>query len=704
MKDFGIIQSRMEKTRDSLRKVITNIDLEIKVARGKSDIFFSEINKWSAKITKIQEAPLEIKQVMMNDYERTNFGTIKARVDRCMTCHLGWREGEVMADAPQPFTSHPFPELLEKHNPEIFGCTTCHQGQGPALDAGFAHSKHAAKDADPYFEKHLLENNEVYASCQSCHSNEVYLKNAKPFNKSRQLLIEQGCFGCHEVKGYNDMMKIGPELNQLSAKTTPEWLFRWVRNPKDYNPHTRMPNFKFSADSAEAITAYLMDLSKENTFQTAKNAFVGGSAERGKQVVNEVGCKGCHVIDNDERVRTMRGTSYDIAPELTRIGSKTNPDWLYDWVRNPKHFQSDTRMPNLRLTDTEAKDVVAYLMTMKDDRRFEEHQLDLSSAEKIKFGEKLVREYGCHGCHAIRGMEKEGKVSVSLSNFGRKRVDELDFGDTHVHHSWDEWVFGKIHDARQYTTERITSKMPVFSLADSEIVSLRTLLRGMSKDTAEAEYNERVTPQLLQIQAGRKFTIQYNCIGCHNLEDNGGYVKALFEDAGFAPPPITGEGAKVQELWLHSFLTSPTPIRPWLKLRMPTFGFSDTAINTVTKYFLGVSKKEMEVHDYTAVKPNPELLPTGKILFELNQCLSCHYTGTIPAGKEPSDLAPNLSLAHNRLKPEWVIDWLSDPEKIQQGTRMPQFFPDGQAIYTEYLNGDALKQKMAIRDCLDVWK
>jgi len=705
---YGEIASRMEQHRNSLRTYITAMDLEVKSARAKYELFFADINKWNEKIERVSDAPLEIKQVILNDYERTNFGTIKARIDRCQTCHLGWREYEAMNDIPQPFTAHPFPELLKKHNPEVVGCTSCHNGQGPALETGFAHSKHGDSNGDHYWEKPLLHGKETYASCNTCHTTQLQLTNAEYFNKGRQLILEAGCFGCHEIKTYADVPKIGPELNQLSAKTTPEWLFRWVRNPKDYNPHTRMPNFKFGNDSAEAIAAFLWNVSNDVSFQNNENV-QGGNLERGKQLVDEVGCKGCHVIDGDERVRNARGKSYDIAPELSRIGSKTSPEWLYEWIRNPKKFRADAQMPNLRLTEREAKDIVAYLQTLKDDRQFEHHPLDFSSKGKIQFGEKLVREYGCHGCHSIRGMENEGRVSVSLSNFGRKRVDELDFGDTkftHHEQTWDLWVEGKLKNARMYTTERIISKMPVFAFADSEIVMIRSQLRGLVKDTAEAPYQELNIARVQALQAGRKLTTKYNCIGCHKLEEQGGYIKALFEDEGMAPPPITGEGAKVQEMWLYQFFNNPSSIRPWLKLRMPTFELSEAEVNTITKYFLALSKKELEVRDYTSLQLSQELLPAGKSLFTDNQCLSCHTTSsTIPEGKSPGDLAPNLALAHERLKPEWIIEWLKNPEAIQPGTRMPQFFPfdeqgNPSAIYTEYLDGDAQKQMQAIRDYL----
>ena len=61
---------------------------------------------------------------------------------------------------------------------------------------------------------------------------------------------------------------------------------------------------------------------------------------------------------------------------------------------------------------------------------------DITSEENIAEGAKLIREYGCFGCHEIKGMENVGKVSVNLSDFGRKVVDQMDFGDTKVHHTW----------------------------------------------------------------------------------------------------------------------------------------------------------------------------------------------------------------------------------------------------------------------------
>lgn len=707
---------------DDLNKKIAEVDITVNKYKDVVDSLtaaktkmFAKANALGLKLERARQLPVQIKQVVLTDFEFTPFNEIKGRVDRCQTCHSGWADDQ-MADVPQPFKKHPMPELLAKHNPESFGCTPCHRGQGPALTAGFAHG-----DEDHYWETPLLRGNDVYASCNSCHTNETALKSAKPYVRAKQIMFDSGCYGCHEIKGFIDLPKIGPQLNSLPAKTQPEWIFRWVKNPKDYNPHTRMPNFKFDDEQAGAITAYLMKIGKESPFQFAKarGAYAGGNATTGKQLFETVGCQACHTVGDNHVVRDSRGTSYDIAPELTRVGSKVNADWMFDWIRNPRHFNPETRMPSLRLTDDEARHIVAYLMIQKDARELPAANLDLNNPDKIARGDKLIREYGCSGCHAIKGMESEGKVSVSLSDFGRKKVEQMDFGDTKeiphnaaedyiensdgtisVKHTWAGWVHGKLKNARRYATERIAQKMPLFAFNDEEVSLLRMLLLSMTKDTPLPAYQRTFDRRQQEIETGRRITMQYNCIQCHSVEDRGGYMLAKYEEAAMGPPLLPeSQGAKVQEPWLYGFLHNPSTIRPWLQIRMPTFNLTDDEISKVNKYFLGMSKQEFAFRDYAATPVDEKYLAPGKKLFETYQCAKCHPTGAVKVGGavSASDLAPNLTMASSRLKPEWIIDWLHDPSKLQPGTRMPTFFFEGKAPDETVFNGNADEQIKALK-------
>ena len=656
---------------------------------------FSEPQKLADKSEHMKASPIEVRQTVINDFEKTNFGDLKARVDRCVTCHVGYND-PIFADALEPFKTHPMPELLSLHNPEKFGCTPCHRGQGPALTKGDAHG-----DADPYWEFPILKGKDVYAGCNSCHASEVVVKFAPRLTRAKQLLMESGCFACHDIKNYTDLPKIGPDLNDLTVKARPEWVYRWVKNPKEYTPNTRMPNFRLSEDEAEAVTAYLVDISKQSVFRPTypPGTYKGGVATRGKELVDNIGCKGCHVAGNDIRMRTERGTSYDIAPELSWVGGKANADWLFDWLKNPRHYHPNTRMPSLRLTDAEARDIVAYLTPLKDDRPAPPKVLDLDNKEKIAKGLKTIREYGCFGCHNIKGTEREGKVSVDLSDFGRKLVEQMDFGDTKVPHTWDDWVRNKLKDSRVFQTDRIVQKMPVFSFSDEEIETLRMLLKSFQKEGVSEKYQYPLTKRQRDIDNGRRLSMWYNCFNCHQLEERGGYISATLEDQALSPPMLTGEGAKVQEPWLHGFLRSPSVIRPWLKFRMPTFSLTDEEISTITKYFLGLAKEDLGIRDYAATPIEEKYLSPGKKLFESYQCAKCHPAGAVQlgGGVVAANLAPNLGLAAGRLKPEWIVDWLRDPEKLEPGTNMPTFFYEVQAPDQTVFGGNSEEQIKALR-------
>ena len=76
-----------------------------------------------------------------------------------------------------------------------------------------------------------------------------------------------------------------------------------------------------------------------------------------------------------------------------------------------------------------------------------------------------------------------------------------------------------------------------------------------------------------------------NCVGCHIIEGDGGDFLKLVAEPSLGPPMLTPEGARVQPDWLYAFLRGPITIRPWLAVRMPTFGLDDQNLNGVISYF-----------------------------------------------------------------------------------------------------------------------
>jgi len=80
-------------------------------------------------------------------------------------------------------------------------------------------------------------------------------------------------------------------------------------------------------------------------------------AEVGKRLYeNKYGCNGCHSLD---------GEGGKVGPALDRAGFRLNGTWIYRWVKNPQAMNSETRMPALGLSDTDAKAVTLYLGTLR---------------------------------------------------------------------------------------------------------------------------------------------------------------------------------------------------------------------------------------------------------------------------------------------------------------------------------------------------
>ena len=696
-----------EKTaqRDKIQNEIDEINLTIAEWRDKLRVLTADRERLKQRLDDtvlfaangflIPNFPA-IEQVVLPEFDRSNFDTPLQRVDRCISCHVGI-DSRGYEDQPNPYKTHPHRDILLGNH---VGCTPCHDGQGVATN-----SIEQAHGNVQFWEHPLLMGEKREANCIKCHADVQDVEFADNIARGEKLFMQLGCTGCHLVTGYGETRKIAPYLRRVAAKVDPSWLVKWITNPHEFRPQTRMPQFFFNEDQGKAIAAYLLKASQDEAQEwlATRPAPEGIDptnpelVEQGKKLVDSVGCRGCHAVE-DGQSATLIGSQKTYAPILARIAEKANPHWLYYWIKNPRDYSPQTAMPSLRLTDDEAKAIVSYLMTLGGKpAEFAAHP-DLAEADLIQAGEGLVRKYGCQGCHDIPGMEKEGRIGVELSAFGSKTLEELYFGNrTDVPHSWDGWTYYKIKEPRGYATERIEQIMPWFNLPDGDIKALRVFLASRTEgEFAEAYHaHSKWTDDLV---AGQRLVQYYNCTGCHIIENRGGDIRTLYEESPtLAPPILNGQGEKVQPEWFYEFLKYPLSIRPWLEVRMPTFHFSDKDARTAVDYFIAQAKLE---NPYSYVNPaelSPEMLRAGEILMsdDYFACFSCHQQGDKKPEGPPEGWAPDLEMAKDRLNPEWVVKWIADPQKMMPGTRMPSFYPGGP---DDILDANEPKQMEAMRD------
>ncbi|HYA27326.1 MAG TPA: c-type cytochrome [Acidobacteriota bacterium] len=649
----------------------------------------------------------KIIQVALPEFDRNRFDQPVARVDRCQTCHLAINRAGFEKE-PNPFKTHPRREQLlgdAAHPPEKFGCTGCHEGQGVAVN-----SVKQAHGEVHLWEFPLLRGSKAQSSCTSCHLDvQKFYENAPLLAEGQRLFEQVGCTGCHLVKGYENIPKIAPSLRRISAKVDPGWMVRWIENPHKFRPRTRMPNFDLKQEDAIAIASFIWSQSKEEGDKwTQEHALPAGFRDgdandiaNGKKLVESIGCKGCHGFAEGE-FSTPLGKEKDLVPNLKDVAAKVGPQWVYNWLKNPRGYSPDTRMPSLRLSDDEARAITTYLMTLgaKPDTMagLEEKFAD---PKNIKRGEALVRKWGCFGCHDINGMEKESRIGAELTTFGSKTVEELSFGNrTDIKETWDDWTYNKLKTPRIYATDRVEQLMPQFDLADEDIKALRTLLGGFRERKVGQSYQADHGLRIQQVVEGRRLMQQYNCIGCHEIEKRGGYIRKYYQDnITLAPPVLNGEGEKVQSDWFFSFLKAPVPIRPWLALRMPTFGFSDEHANQLVNFFNGLSLVDVPFAYFDDKKIPPGYLDAARQLVSKDyfNCFSCHQQGEKKPEGPVEGWAPDLTMARQRLNPTWILKWLKDPQKVQPGTKMPSFYPGGP---DNILGGKEDLQIEALRDYL----
>ena len=181
---------------------------------------------------------------------------------------------------------------------------------------------------------------------------------------------------------------------------------------------------------------------------------------------------------------------------------------------------------------------------------------------------------------------------------------------------------------------------------------------------------------------------------------------------GWLPPPLVGEGRKVQTEWLHNFLLDPFRIRPAAVLRMPKFNMSSAEASTLVHYFAAMDDAEFPYefdsrtrseHIEAAEEAHPHYLDeqTLGIVTDNNYCTrKCHKVGDFSPTGSVRAMAPRLDRVHSRLRPEFAHRWIADPVRVLPYTGMPVNIPEDKPIDQKLFTGSSDQQLNAVVDLL----
>jgi len=106
---------------------------------------------------------------------------------------------------------------------------------------------------------------------------------------------------------------------------------------------------------------------QSNESRIKAEQLTGGSMVAGKAALQHYGCGGCHEISG------LPEASGGVGPSLSGIAVRTelaghlqnNPENMIRWVRDPQGVAPGNGMPNLGVSERDAKDMAAYLYTLQ---------------------------------------------------------------------------------------------------------------------------------------------------------------------------------------------------------------------------------------------------------------------------------------------------------------------------------------------------
>ena len=562
------------------------------------------------------------------------------RVDRCGTCHLGI-DDPAFASAPPPFGAHPG-TWLSTHPTDRFGCTSCHDGQGQATD--FANAAHQPQ---PFVSRPMRPLETIEANCGTCHRS-LDPPDAPRLAEGRRLIVESGCFSCHEIPGFEGLTFRGPALDSIGNKVRPGWLTAWLKDPKSYLAQSKMGNFRLSADEIASLQGFLLSQQFQRPLDSSNVDWKKADATNGRALFGELRCVSCHAVN---------GRGGTMGPELTRIGDKVRRDWLFSYLKDPHRVQPDTPMLQYRLNDDQLRNLTAFLL--------EEYRSGDAGVEPVPVaghlqlraaGRAVFERRGCASCHRLAEIKSSGRVGPSLAGVADRDPDEPQYGSNLVRHTTDNYIFLKV---LKPDTLGQPSLMPTFGFTPSEAAKIATALASIRKSDLPASYVVR-RPVAAPYRPGGAFgelMTRYGCLSCHSVGGFGGDLSTV---------PLDRIGSQLQHDYVAKYLLNPGAVRVSVEARMPVFHMLPAEATTIANYLSTVFLDDgFERYDtrFTAAEAR-----RGQELYQQLGCRACHQLGTTGGY-----VGPELSTTGARLKPGWIAAWLSTPQAYKPGTLQPDY-------------------------------
>ncbi len=496
--------------------------------------------------------------------------------------------------------------------------------------------------------------------------------------RGRTLFARYRCLRCHTAPdgaslNMPELNKDAPDLANAGHQFRKDWLVQWIKNPHSVRNETTMPavlhgSSKKKQRIARDLAAYLAERRTSSSFSELN--VTDQKVQQGKHHFRAYGCVACHRLSEDQAVDDPVVNRISLA----HVGKKWKPGALVSFLKNPHKQYRWRRMPDFDLTTEEASTLAGFLLkTTGEPHKPDPDDRESGNADR---GRKWMKTTGCNQCHAPE--QESSNTGPPLSKLLETQKDQLDAGCL-------------------APGSKKRNRSPNFDFSKRQRTALRTFLSGKAK----ASLSRYVPAEF----AARQFK-NLRCRNCHQRDSNYSTWANLPETQTSVEldhektwgvkqnrPPLTWVGEQLRYDWMKKRITGTLKekSRPWLIARMPGFGVYGKPMARGLAAQHGFPPEPVDTSE-----PDPELGRAGKKIVKRLNCYSCHGAGD----KKPTTFEVagiNFFKSARRLRREYTIRWLLNPERIRPDTQMTAFFQWGKASpLGQILDGDLNKQMKAL--------
>jgi cytochrome c2 len=566
---------------------------------------------------------------------------------------------------------------------------------------------------------------------------------------ARRTIGKYGCFGCHDVPGFEDAKPIGTGLVDWGRKESSKLAFENIHKfLETHGIHPPNATEEQKAQAAEAAAAALRRGAQPAAASEGPASQEAHAADAGGHESHQELDPGDFPDADNYFIQAINSHARD-----GFIWQKLRYPRTYDYktTRN-KTWNERTRMPRFPLSDEQREAVMTFVLGLvKEPPATKYLYKPIGAAKAIAEGRQVLERFNCAGCHTLK-MEQWDFHFVPEEFESPSEV--VDFPFLEPQYSSREIAESQAMDSRGMLHAEVFG-LPVLDEetgeatwvdVDREPISQEELIEAEAEEGETIPVYYRFTPwrnallngevrlrgvEELLIPADREKYGPAN--GVAHPAWGGDLARYLYprviarakevnpqvngkEAWGWLPPPLMEEGKKVQPEWLHGFLMDPTAIRPAVVMRMPNFRMSSAEAAKLVNYFAATGGVEFPYEykpqqrpSYLAERSGERKDPLGEamqIVTNGNYCVKCHAVADFQPQGDVNTFGPNLAEVSRRLRPEYVRNWVANPARILPYTGMPVNIPyrpqeeNLGGISQELFHGTSLDQLSGLVDLL----